>query len=80
VNLYKIEASDYGQGDYKSIILIAENEERALAIAKKGQPYDWKDPEKYDVYWEFTEEQYPLKVKTIYFDKEKVLISELIGS
>ncbi len=79
VNLYKIEASEYGCGEYKAVIVIAENESRALEIVKKGQPYDWKDPEKHDVYWDFTEDQYPLKVSKIDLESEKVIISELIG-
>lgn len=80
MNLYKIEATEYGYGEYKSVLVIAENQDRALEIAKKGQPYDWKDPKKYNVYWQFDEEQYPLKITEICLTEEMAVVSELIGS
>lgn len=80
MKLFKITASQYSYDEYKSVVVIADHKERALEIAKKGQPFDWKDPEKYDVYWFFSEDQYPLSVTEIHLTKERVVVSELIGS
>lgn len=79
LKVFKVTATTASYDEYKSIIVVAEHKERALEIAKKGQPYDWKDPDKYDVYWEFEEEQYPLVVTEIELTEEKVIISESIG-
>ncbi|PFL23252.1 hypothetical protein COJ07_06660 [Bacillus cereus] len=79
LKIFKVTASEASYDEYKTIIVIAENEDRALKIAKKGQPYDWKDPDKYNVYWEFSKEQYPLIVTEIALNEEKVIISESIG-
>lgn len=80
MRVFKVSAFDANYEEYKSIIVIAQHKERALEIAKKGQPFDWKDPHKYDVYWEFKKDQYPLTVKEIEFTEEKVISSELIGN
>ena len=78
MRIFKIEASGYSHEDDIAIIIVAEDEKRALEIAKKGQPYDWKDPDKYDLYWEFKENQHPLIVEEIDFSVEHaVLVSNM---
>lgn len=78
MKIFKIEASGYSHEDDIAIIIVAEDEKRALEIAKKGQPYDWKDPDKYDLYWEFKENQHPLIVEEIDFSVEHaVLVSNM---
>lgn len=79
MKVFKVSAIDASYDEYKSIIVIAQHKERALEIAKRGQPYEWKDPNKYDIYWEFKENQYPLIVNEIELTKEKVVASEFIG-
>lgn len=74
MKIYKVEASGYSYEDDIAIIIVAEDDRRALEIAKKGQPYDWKDPDKYDLYWEFKENQYPLIVKEIETNAEHVVL------
>lgn len=74
MKIFKVEASGYSYEDDVAIIIVAEDEERALEIAKKGQPYDWKDPDKYELYWEFKENQYPLIVKEIEINAEHVVL------
>lgn len=74
MKIFKVEASGYSYEDDIAIIIVAEDEERALEIAKKGQPYDWKDPDKYELYWEFKENQYPLIVKEIEINAEHVVL------
>jgi hypothetical protein len=80
MRVFKVSAFDASYDEYKSIIVIAQHRDRALEIAKKGQPYEWKDPKKYDIYWEFKEDQYPLIVNEIELTEEKVIASEFIGS
>lgn len=80
MKIFKVSAFNASYEEYKSIIVVAPHKERALEIAKKGQPFDWKNPEKYDVYWFFSEDQYPLSVTEIQLIKESVIVSELIGS
>lgn len=80
MKIFKVSTNEASYDEYKSIVVVAENDKRALEIAKEGQPFDWKDPQKYDVYWLFTEEQHPLKVTEINLTKEAVIASELIGN
>lgn len=78
MRIFKIEASGYSHEDDMAVIIVADDQKRALEIAKKGQPYDWKDPDKYDLYWEFKENQYPLIVEEIDFSVEHaVLVSNM---
>ena len=74
MKIFKIEASGYSHEDDIAIIIVAEDEKRALEIAKKGQPYDWKAPDKYELYWEFKENQYPLIVKEVDTTAEHVVL------
>ena len=78
MKVFKIEASGFSHEDDIAIIIVAEDEKRGLEIAKKGQPYDWKDPDKDDLYWEFKENQYPLIVEEIDVSVEHaVLVSNM---
>lgn len=79
MRVFKVAAFDASFDEYKSIIVIAQHKERALEIAKKGQPFDWKDPDKHNIYWHFSEDQYPLTVHEIELTNEKVISTELIG-
>lgn len=79
MGIFKITASGYSFEDWISIVVVAENEDKALEIAKQGNPYNWENPDKHDIYWKFDEEQYPLLVEKINLKKEKVIISEYYG-
>ncbi|TDT83163.1 hypothetical protein DEU41_0604 [Bacillus sp. AG1163] len=80
LKVFKVTASDASYDEYKSILIIAEHKERALEIAKKGQPFEWKDPDKHNIYWDFNKDQCPLIVNEIELTEEKVIASELIGN
>ncbi len=54
--------------------------DKALEIAKQGHPYDWKNPDKHKIYWNFEPEQFPLIVEEINLNREQVVVSEYYGS
>ncbi|UNY50237.1 hypothetical protein [Stenotrophomonas phage vB_SmeS_BUCT704] len=68
MNVYKIEASYTDYDQYYSIVVVAQDEEEALKIAMKGNPWEYGMPLQEDVsepYYEFYKEQFPLKVTQI---------------
>lgn len=73
MKLFKIIASGYSHEDDISMVIVASSPERALEIAQNGQPYDWENPNKHELYWDFKEDQYPLMVKEISLSTEQVV-------
>ena len=80
MRLFKVESKEWDGFDpydfWKAIIVIAEDEEKALEIAKRGHSRKYPDGHDWDeVTWEFKKEQYPLKIIEINCDVEQVLLS-----
>lgn len=73
MKLYRVKASKYSCEQDISIVIIANSKERALEIAKDGNKYDWKNPNKDKFYWDFNEDQFPLIVDEINLDLEQVV-------
>lgn len=79
MKVFKVFASGFSYEDFISIIVVAEDKDKALEIAKKGHPYDWKDPDEDKVYWNFESDQYPLIIEEVDLNKEQVIVSEFCG-
>lgn len=78
MNVYKIEASYTDYDQYYSIVVVAQDREEALKIAKKGNPWVYGMPLQEDVsepYYEFHKEQFPLKVTQINLTYPQVIDS-----
>ena len=83
MKVYRVEANETDFDEYYSIIVVAENEKRALEIAKRGNPWRYGMPqlgESENVYWEFSKDQYPLKVKEVNLCIAGVVDSSFRGS
>lgn len=83
MNVYKIEASYTDWDQYYSIVVVAKDEEEALEIATKGNPWDYRMPIQEDVsepYYEFHKEQFPLKVTQINLTTSQVIDSSYKNS
>lgn len=80
MKVFKVSASGFSYDDFVSIVIVAEDKDKALEIAKQGHPYDWKDPDKHKIYWNFEPEQFPLIVEEISLKREQVVVSEYYGS
>lgn len=79
MKIYKVMASGYSDEDDVSMVIVAPSPERALEIAKIGQQYDWKNPNKHELYWDFNENQYPLIVEEIDLNVERVVAVANVG-
>lgn len=83
MKVYKIEANGTDFDEYYSIVVIAPNEERALEIARKGNPWNYGLPKSGqiydDVFWEFNRDQEPLMIHEINLEKEQVVDSSYRG-
>ncbi|HJH00764.1 MAG TPA: hypothetical protein K8W25_00570 [Aerococcus urinaeequi] len=78
MNVYKIEASYTDYDQYYSIVVVAQDTEEALKLAKKGNPWVYGMPLQEDVsepYYEFHKEQFPLKVTQINLTYPQVIDS-----
>lgn len=84
VKLFKIEATQTDFDEYYSIVVIAPNEDRAMDIAKKGNPWNYGLPSnshtENKVFWEFTNDQEPLIISEINLEQEQVILSSYRGS
>ena len=81
MKVYKVTATAQSYEDDISIVVVAENSDRALEIAENGQSYDSKNPNRFCVYWDFHKSQYPLIVKEIDLKGEQVIdVSNVGGS
>lgn len=82
LKVYRVKARGWTDWEeYYSIVVVAENEQRALEIAKKGNPWRWSPgvPEEFketdEVFWEFSESQTPLEALEIDLKEEQVIES-----
>lgn len=83
MKVFKIEASYTDFDEYYSIVVVAINANEALEIAKRGNPWRYGMPqlgESENVYWEFSKDQYPLKVKEVNLCIAGVVDSSFRGS
>lgn len=84
MKLFKIEATGTDYDEYYSIVVIAPSEDRAMAIAKKGNPWNYglssNSYTENEVFWEFTTDQEPLIISEINLEQEQVILSSYRGS
>lgn len=83
MKIFKITPENFDWDEWKSVIIIAENEEKALDIAmNKPQPYNpyKSESEQYNVCFKFEAHQMPLSIERINLDKESIVVSEFNGS
>ena len=74
MNIYIIEASDYWYDEYDSVIVVAENEERAIEIVtKKERTLELNDGRVVNLGAYFREDQHPLTAKKIDLNKEDII-------
>lgn len=83
MKVFKIVPSNFDWDEWKSVVIVAEDEKRALDIAtNESQPYDpyKEDEDQHDICFKFEEHQMPLKVEEINLEKESIVVSEFQGS
>lgn len=83
MKVYRVEANETDFDEYYSIIVVAENEKRALEIARRGNPWNYGLPlDQQDIgsiFWEFNNGQEPLSVIEINLSEEQVIVSSYRG-
>ena len=74
MNIYIVEATNVEYDDYDSIVVVAENEERAIKIAtNKERTLELNDGRVVNLSAYFRENQHPLTAKKIDLNKEDII-------
>lgn len=74
MNIYIVEATNFDYDDYDSIVVVAENEERAIEIAtEKERELELNDGRVVNLGAYFREDQHPLTAKKIDLNKEDII-------